>query len=149
VITLVCLGSVGAQASKDKEPPRRYDVRADLETYPQSAPKETLESAMKAIKSKRMDYLLAHLADPEFVDKRVQEYGGRFDEVVREAKAKLVDDPSAFKQLQHYLREGQWQENEMDASVGLKDGKEHVYFRKLENRWFMHNRKTEPEKPKD
>jgi hypothetical protein len=139
LILLTALGSVHAQASK--EPPRRYGVVADLDKYVQASPKETLAAVVLALDEKRVDYVLAQLADPEFVDQRVRDYGDNFGEVVREAKAKLTDDPATNNRLKRYLREGEWQEGETDASVGLKDGANRVFFRKIDKRWYMENRK--------
>ncbi len=140
-VLIVLAGAVDARAQAQKELPRRYGIAADLDKYPQASAKETLESVIKAIEEKRIEYVLAQLADPEFIDKRVQDYGGRFEEVVREAKAKLVDDPATLNRLRRYLRDGEWQEGDMDASVGLKDGADRIFFRKIENRWYMQNRK--------
>jgi hypothetical protein len=140
-LLIVLSGVAGAWAQKPREAPRRYDIRADLENYPQTTARDTLASVIKAIDQKRIDYALAQLADPEFVDKRVRDYGGRFEEVVREAKAKLVDDPATSRQLKRYLRDGEWKDEETEASVGLKDGTERVFFRKIENRWYIENRK--------
>jgi hypothetical protein len=148
LICLVCLTGAWAQATKDDQPPRRYGISADLEKYPQATPKETLGSVIKAIENKRIDYLLAHLADPQFVDMRVQDYGGKFDEVVKEAQKKLADDPAVVKQLQRFYKEGDLDESDDRASFRLKDAKDRIYLRKLENRWFMENRQKGDEKPK-
>jgi hypothetical protein len=148
LISLVVLAGAWAQDTKDEKPPRRFGLEADLEKYPQAAPKDTLGSVLKAIAAKRIDYLLAHLADPDFVDMRVKDYGGNFDEVVKEAQKKLADDPAVVKQMQRFYKDGEWDESDTMASVRLKEGKERIYFRKVGNRWFLENRKKEEEKRK-
>src|SRR5262245_48322911 len=97
VLALVVLTALTAA-----QPAARYGVEADLKTYPQGMPKEALASVLKAIDAKRIDYLLAHLADPQFVDQRVKENGGRFDALLEETRAKLLDDPGAAKQLSKF-----------------------------------------------
>lgn len=52
----------------------RYNIEFNPIIYPQKTPQEALKSAVKAFDSDRYDYLLAHLADPKFVDARVAEY---------------------------------------------------------------------------
>jgi hypothetical protein len=148
LLGLVCLASAGAQATKDDQPSRKYGIAADLERYPQATPKEALGSALKAIGAQRIDYLLAQLADPQFVDMRVKDYGGNFDEVVREAKRKLVEDPAVAKQFQSFYKDGEWEEGDTTASVRLKDVKDRIYLRKQDNRWFMENRKKAEEPAK-
>lgn len=122
---------------------KRYDIESDLKTYPQGTPKEALASVLKALEGKRVDYLLAHLADPQFVDQRVKENGGSFKELVKEATGKLVDDPSALKQLRRFLSDGEWKTEENSATVQLKDaGGRQVFLRKIGGRWFMENRRA-------
>lgn len=144
-LALLILTALAAQ------PAERHDVKLDLKSYPQATPQEALTSVVKAIEDKRIDYLLAHLADPEFVDRRVAESGGRFDEVLQEARAKLQDDPGVVKQLRRFLKDGEWQTSGNSTSIRLKDiGDRSVYLRKIGDRWFMENRKKpEPVKGKE
>jgi hypothetical protein len=140
--------SVLAQAPKDT-PPRRYGIEANLRDYPQETPKETLASVLTAIERGRINYLLAHLADPAFVDNRVKViYGGDFEELVRETTNKLADNPNSTKELQRFLKEGEWEAGDTSASVKLKDIKDRqVFFRKIGKRWYLENRqKPEPAK---
>lgn len=137
-VVLVALDRLELQAAPA---PKRYGIEADLETYPQSAPKETLASVLQAIDRKRIDYLLAQLADPEFVDMRVQKaYAGQFDDFVKESTAKLVSDPTAVKKLRRFLNEGEWDVEESAATGRLKDVRERVYLRKIEGRWYFEDR---------
>lgn len=147
-IVLVWALGVSAQAPNEV-PPRRYGIEANVRDYPQESPKETLGSVLRAIERGRINYLLAHLADPAFVDKRVQQvYGGDFEELVRETSRKLADNPAAAKELGRFLKEGEWEGGDTTATVKLKDVKDRqVFFRKIGRRWFLENRqKPEPAK---
>ena len=148
------LGTVGLIAScwvvalaQDKEglPPKRYGIFADVRRFPQGSPKETLASVLAALEQKRFDYLMAHLADPDFVDQRVKKLNGDFEEVVREARTKYSENPDTPKLLQRFLKEGEWQGGDGDtASVQLKDVKDRrVFFRKVEARWYLENRQKD------
>src|SRR5258708_5962270 len=78
-ITAILLGltlaaTVGLpQGDKKGKEAIRFGVLHDPDAYPQSEPKEALASVVKAVNLKQFDYLLAHLADPKFVDARVEE----------------------------------------------------------------------------
>jgi len=135
----------GTEASLAK----RYGIEADLSAYPQATPKDTLASVLKAIDARRIDYLVAQLADPDFVDRRVKDTGGKFDDLVTEATARLVDDPASARQLRQLAKDGEWEVKEDRASVRAKDVKERgCYFRKEAGRWFLENRyKPEVVKP--
>ena len=137
LLTAVCLSPALAQ---DDKPMPRHGVNPDLETYPQATPKETLASVLKAINAKRMDYLLAQLADPDFVDQSVKTADGKFDDLVQEATAKLSADPTAVKELLRFLKEGEWEASDTAAAAQLKDIKDRrVFMRKIDNRWFLQN----------
>src|SRR5689334_13583169 len=83
----------------------RYGIAPDARTYPQGTAKETLASILKAVEAKRVDYVVAQLADPVFVDDRVQRlYGGRFADQVEDSRACL--DPLTVKLLQRFLKDG-------------------------------------------
>jgi hypothetical protein len=84
----------------------RYNIDFNPVTYPQKTPQEAMKSITKALDSGRYDYLLAHLADPKYVDPRVAEYQALLvsreelqredDDIAREAdpkkkKAKMLD----------------------------------------------------------
>jgi hypothetical protein len=135
------VATVPAQAPKEA-PPKRYGIEASLRDYPQETPKETLASVLFAIDKGRINYLLAHLADPAFVDQRVKQvYGGNFDELVRETTDKLTGNPDAVKELRRFLKEGEWEATEGTPSVKLKDLKgRQVFFRKIGPRWYLENR---------
>jgi hypothetical protein len=131
---LVVLASAAALAAD--APAKRFGVEADLKTFPQTTPKETLASILKAIELKRADYIVAHLADAEFVDRRVKETS--YDELLAETMAKLVNDPSAAKQLRTFLEKGAWDEKNEPVSVTLPEGTDRVVsFRKGGGCWFL------------
>jgi hypothetical protein len=141
-VGLLLLLVAGAQAGQQDEFPLRYSTHTQLRDYSQATPQEALASFIKAIDDKRIPYLLAQLTDPDFVDKRVKEvYGGRFDELVREVRTKLADNPNTTKELQRFLKEGEWETGETTASVKLKDVKDRqAFLRKVGNRWYLENR---------
>jgi hypothetical protein len=117
-------------------PARRFGVEADLKTFPQGTPQESLASVLKAIEQKRADYVIAQLADPEFVDRRVKETS--YEDVLAEAAAKLVDSPAAAKQLRAFLKDGKWEVEGSTASVSLKEvGDLSAFFCKADGRWFL------------
>jgi hypothetical protein len=118
----------------------RYNVDPDLDTYPQKTAKECLESVVKAIGGGQIDYLLAQLADPQFVDMRVQSLGS-FKELVRETTTRFAEDPAAVQELRRFLKDGQWEDGEETSVVKLKDVKNRaVFLRKLKDRWYLENR---------
>jgi hypothetical protein len=136
---------IRAQGVREGAPPGRYGIEARLKKYPQGTPKEALASVLAAIEENNFSYLLAHLADPEFVDKRVKEvHRGQFDELVKEISAKIIDSPASVKQLEQFLKAGDWEDKGNTAVAKLKDLKDQqVFFRKIGNRWFMENRQKE------
>jgi hypothetical protein len=134
-----------AQASQEKVATNRYGIELRPKKYSQQTPKGTLASVLAVIEAHDIAYLMAHLADPDFVDKRVGEnHQGRFDGLVAETKIKIEDNPSSVKELEQFLRAGEWQESGTAASVRLKDLKDRqVFFRKIGDRWFMQNKQKE------
>lgn len=143
-VLLVSSGLAVAQTPPEKLG-RRYKIEPDADLYPQATPQECLASVLKAMANDRMDYLMAQLADPDYVDERVRQvHGGRFEALVQEAQAKLAADPGVMKRLRRFLEDGQWSVPDSAASARLKGAPEQVFFRKLDGRWFFDNRKTEP-----
>jgi hypothetical protein len=136
-VLLVPVLMSAAVCGQDKAPGgTRYGIAADQKTYPQGTAKEALASVLKAIESKRIDYLVAQLADPGFVDDRVKRlYGGRFEAQVEDTQGRL--DSLTVKLLQRFLKDGQWEQDKDRAAVRLKDGERCVTFKKLDGRWFM------------
>ncbi len=130
--------AVPALPVQGREPAARYRVAPDRKTYPQGTAKEALASVLKAIKNKRIDYLLAQLADPDWVDGRVEAYEGGFDELVKETTAKL--DPPAVKRLDRFLADGEFETLDATVIVRLKDVKDRVVrLRRVDGRWYLQN----------
>lgn len=144
-LTALALGMAFVPAASAQDagspPPRRYGVILNLGRYPQATPKETLASILEAIDNHRLDYVLAQLTDPNFVDERVKRLGGNFDELVKETRTKLADNSDAVKELRRFLKEGEFNAADTTATATLKDVKDRmVFFRKIENRWYLENR---------
>ncbi len=120
----------------------RYGIPLNTRLYPQNTPKDALASVISAINNKRINYLLAQLTEPTFVDRRVKElYGGDFDELVRETTAKLGNEPGSVKELSRFLKDGEWEVADTTATARLKDIKDRqVFLRKVGDRWFLENR---------
>jgi hypothetical protein len=137
-----------ALAADQPDLSKRHGIEADLKTYPQGRPKEALESVLKALEDKKIDYFAAHLADPEFVDKRLKETASKFSEFVEETSARLAKDPATVKQMQRFLQEGSWEITEDRAVIKLKDVPDRwLYLRRIGDRWFLENR-NKPEEMK-
>jgi hypothetical protein len=135
VLTLAALLAIADDAKTI-----RYGIAPDLVTFPQKTPQETLASVLKAAETKRFDYLDAQLADPAFIDDRVQRlYGGRFADQVEDTRTRL--DAPVLLLLRRFLKEGAWQVGKENAVVTLKDVTERtVSFRLVAGRWFMEHR---------
>lgn len=136
-IALLCAAPVRGQEVK---PLTRYGVVAIFNKYPQNTPKDTLESVVKALEAQQVDYALAHLTDPAFVDRRVKDYGGKFEELVAESRVKLANNPTVLTQLRRFLKAGEWDKGEDTVTVKLKDVRDQqVVLKKIGNRWFLVN----------
>lgn len=79
VAVLLAAWPAAAQEPAGAIPPR-YGLIAAPEAYPQRTPREALLSAARAIERGKVDYLVAHVIDPKFVDARVA------------ARARLIED---------------------------------------------------------
>ena len=117
-VVVVVTGLIGVWGSVEagEKVVLRYRIPANYDKYPQDKPNVALASAVKAIELGQIDYLLAHLVDPAFVDKRVEEYRTQvkaavsddsktllaFDRLVNETKDHFKADPAAVKELQQF-----------------------------------------------
>lgn len=132
----------------------RYGFEVNPSFYPQKKPEEAILSIVKAIENKRIDYLLAHLADPQFVDRTVAEYKSSitkgadsaktflaFDRLVSETSQYFLEDPTLLKELRRFGKEADWDVNDAQATGTLKtvQGRK-VFLRKVDERWFLENR---------
>ncbi|HKB42351.1 MAG TPA: hypothetical protein VKD72_38345 [Gemmataceae bacterium] len=128
--------AVSATPANGREPAARYQVVADLKTYPQGTAREAFAAVLKAIENKRIDYLLAQLADPDWVDGRVKAYADGFEELVKETTAKL--DPPAVKRLGRFLKDGEFETVDSTVVVRLKDVNDRVVrLRRADGRWYL------------
>jgi hypothetical protein len=159
-LLLAFTGGVEGQGDKDKDKGKkelvRYGLEQDLKRYPQSAAKEALASVLRAIGDKRFDYLLAHLADPGFVDKRVELYAANlsaklpdserralaFNKFAEEVGDNFTKDPTKFKELQRFLKEAEWDEGEGEVVARLKGvTARKVFMKKVPpDRWVLLDR---------
>ena len=140
VLILASGSALVAQQPKQALPAKRYRIELDLPKFPQATPKEALASVLKAIELRKVDYLLAQLADPEYVDRHVKQvHAGNFDGMVEETIAKLANDPGTIKKLRRFLNEGAWDMQDATAVARLPDAPEQVHLRKIGERWFFEN----------
>ena len=151
LVAVLCV-SAAAQDQPSKLA-KRFGHEFVAELYPQQTPQEAIKSVVKAIDSRRIDYLIAHLADPGYVDPRIADYkalysGGdegrtllAFDRLVRETALHFQEDPGLLKELRRFAKEADWQEKDGEMVGTLKAGSpRRVFLRKLEDRWFLQNR---------
>lgn len=146
-----------AQDEEKKAPPKdlpRYGFGYLPTLYPQKTPKELCTSIVKAIDAQRVDYMLAQLADPQFVDARVAEYMPSFaksapdaqtllafDRLVQETVQYYLTDPALVRQLRLFARDAVWEEAD-DVATGVhKDvPARKMVLRRIGDRWFMENK---------
>ena len=99
----------GQGQDKDKDKViKRFNIIADLTKYPQDTPEKALGSVVNALGNREVDYLLAHLAEPKFIDFRVatlaKEIAAKvndenklllaFDRLLKETQEHFTDDPT-------------------------------------------------------
>jgi len=138
----------GVKPSGDK-PVVRFGVAADLKEYPQGTPEEALGSVVKAVGQKRIDYLLAQLAEPAFVDARVKTLGGSLEPLRAEATERLVGDPGAAKLLARFQKEGLWNTGDTEATVRVGEQDRFMRFRRgADGRWYLVNENRNKPEPR-
>ncbi|QVL33394.1 hypothetical protein KIH39_05635 [Telmatocola sphagniphila] len=146
-IIMLVLASLplAAQEKKEKEIVQtRFGVLPNVELYPQSEPKELLNSVVKALQQGRVEYLLAHLTDPSFIESRMRNSNASFSELVEVAKAKLKEDPDLYRSIRIIAREGELAEQGDVAMFSQKDFKDRkIFVVKIGQRWFIRNERTE------
>ena len=148
-----CAASV-AQDEPKKKAPRRFGYEVDEETYPQQTPEKAMKAIATALERKKVDYLLAHIADPNYVDYWVDRYkvdfpqgkedGKRllaFDRLVGETNLYFQNDPLILKDLRIFAKEAKWAE-EGGLATGTVETipARKVYLRKIGDRWFLENK---------
>jgi hypothetical protein len=147
--TLLIIAAPLAAQKKDPPAPARFGVEADLDVFPQESAKAALASVLKAIDTHRIDYLVAQLADPDEVDKKVQAVGGKFEPYLKQVTDSFSDNPESARQLRKFASEGEFSVNGDSAVVSHKEIKgRQVFLRKAGGRWFLQDQqKAAKEKP--
>ncbi|MBI3822085.1 MAG: hypothetical protein HY289_05315 [Planctomycetes bacterium] len=138
---------------KKKATTRRFGFDVDGDTFPQKSPDEAMKSIVKALNRDKVDYLLAQMADPAYVDYWVDQYkvqftegkdeGKRllaFDRLTRETILYFQNDPLIVKDLKAFAKEAKWTE-EGDLATGVVESlpARKVFLRKVGERWFLKN----------
>jgi len=152
---VLAYGPTRAQDDAKKKPSEgRFGYKVDEELYPQKAPAEAMKAIVTAIDRKRVDYLLAQLADPAYVDYWIDQYkkevalgadeGKRliaFNRLTRETTQYFQNDPLIVKDLRVFAREAKWSD-EGDTAIGVVETipARKVYLKKIGERWFLENR---------
>jgi hypothetical protein len=151
-VVLLALGYAGQQEGTDPLA-KRYGYEVEPAKYPQGSPDVALKSVLRAIDDRRIDYLMAQLADPAFVDKKVGEYKAAFqgpeparitlafDRLVKETARYFRDDPGVVRELRRFARDAEWKLEEPTAIASVKGlpGRQ-VFMRKVQGRWFLENK---------
>jgi hypothetical protein len=147
---------VASHAQEPDKLAKRYGFEVNATVYPQESPLKALASVVKAIQNGRIDYLLAQLADPQFVDRRVGEYKTQlvgsedaktilaFQRLAKETADHFREDPLLVKEMQRFVRAEKeaWEVDEDKATAKLKElpGRA-VFLKKIQERWFLENRR--------
>ena len=149
---LLCAVSTG-QGDEKKKSPRRFGFEVDQETFPQKSPAEAMKSIGLALDRKKVDYVLAHMTDPSYVDYWVGRYkvdfpkaseSGKellaFERLVAETNLYFQNDPLIFKDLRIFAKDAKWEEKD-DVAIGTVEtiAARKVFLRKVGERWFLKN----------
>jgi hypothetical protein len=152
-ILLTSVMAMLASQEGDDKLARRYGFDVNENRYSQKTPEEALKSVIQAIDGKKIDYLVAHLADPKFVDDRIKDYKKSqtgdddarafraFGRLVQETTDHFLEDPLLVKELKLFAKEGEWKADDANASATVKTLPDRrVFLRKVQNRWFLENK---------
>jgi hypothetical protein len=156
VLAVPALFTLAATAQDDKPPPKeapRYGFSYN-DLYSQKSPKDAIQSVVKAIDARRVDYLLAQIAEPKFVDGQVAQYRQQFtkgkdetqtflafDKLVSDTVDYFLGDPILIKELRLFARDGMWDVAD-DVATGTAKGvpSRKVFFKRIGERWFLENK---------
>ncbi len=154
LVLVVCAFLPTNAQDKEKKAPPRFGFDLDEFTFPQKSPEETIKSIAKALDRKKLDYLLAHIADPLYVDYWVNQYKKdftkgtdrakellAFDQLVAETSLYFQNDPLLIRDLRVFSRDGKWEERD-DLAIGTVESipARKVFLRKMGDRWFLENK---------
>lgn len=131
-------GPLPAQAVKEIG---RFGIALDEASFPQNSPENLRKSLLKALDLDKIEYLLAHLADPLFIDKNIKEvHEGNFAKQVAETREKLKKGLKS--PLESLLKDGKLEVTAKSASLKDSTLKDFALSMKLENnKWYMENNK--------
>lgn len=90
ILALLLVSTILPAQDDAKKPPPRFGMNVDQFTFPQQTPKAAMNSIAKAIERKKIDYLLAHLADEAFVNYWVDRYAREFTKGNEQARRLLA-----------------------------------------------------------
>ncbi len=142
-------------------PPKRYGFQLNEKKFPQDSPAKSLASVINAVKTRKIGYLLAHLADPTIVDARVDRYakllsGGTeesrkllaFERLTKETQGHFQQDPTLVKELEKLAKADNWMADDGTAVATYRalPGRA-VLMKRVGSRWFLENRQR-PQPPK-
>lgn len=147
------IATMAAGQNGDGTLAKRFGFDANEIRYSQKTPEDALKSVVAAIESKKIDYLVAQLADPSFVDGRIKEYmksqtgsdearaQRAFTRLVQETRDHFLEDPLLVKELKLFAKDGTWKSEDKTAAATVKNLPDRqVFMRKLDNRWFLENK---------
>jgi hypothetical protein len=160
VIGLTLLTALDAQPPGKEKSGVRFRIAPDYDAYPQKTPKQTLGSVLKVLTAKKYDYLLAHLADPEFVKARLKGYKKglpatltdeskdilAFQRLVKATTEHFRNDPTKGRELARFYTEkdAEWEAGESVTTVSLKSlPSRKVFLRKVGELWYLEDRDRE------
>jgi hypothetical protein len=156
ILLMTLLTGIGGQAGDKGKAVTRFGIDLNTRAYPQQNPKEALGSVLKAIGENQVGYLLAHLAEPAFVDQQVaanmtkvspqlsdsEKQALAFNQLVQTTEQGFRKDPSKLAELQRFFKDGEWQEEGNDAVATLKalQARKVLMKRIAPDRWGLVNR---------
>lgn len=151
-LTLTLLGAA-ALIAQESDLDKRYGYDVNIDRYPQAKPTDAMQSILKCIQDNQLDYMLAQLADPAFVDKRVAENVTRFqgkeeakivlafDLLVKQTAEHFRDDPTLVREMKRISEEGEWtvENDQASAKLPILPGRT-VNMKQIKGRWFLENK---------
>ena len=127
--------------NREPPPPPRYGIDADLDALPARLAQGRPGVRPQGDRRRRFDYVVAQLADPDFVDKQVAGRRRQVRWVRRPMTDRLTDDPEPSGNCGGSRRKANSNVTGDAAIVSHKDVKgRQVYLRKIGSRWFLEDR---------
>ncbi len=155
LVVLILLTCTDVYSHGQDKASARFGIDANLDRFPQKTPRETLASVLRAIDEKRVDYLLAHLADPDFVKAKLNVLKAQlpasvkpesrdavaFQQLVKATAEHFKDEPTRVKYLARIAKSGSWLPAKTGFVATLATIPGHkVYMKKIDARWFLEDR---------